>query len=77
VVEPVLVGVGICTASVLVAVLLGLLLSRGLERLFGGRRHRSAEFDDPESAEPEFDDAEPPDAERPDAEPQDAEAPNL
>jgi len=39
VVEPALVGVGVCAASVLVAVIVGLLLSRGLERLFRwGRR---------------------------------------
>lgn len=33
-VEPALVGVGVCAASVLVAVIVGLLLGRGLERLF-------------------------------------------
>jgi len=50
VVEPALVGVGVCAASVLVAVIVGLLLSRGLERLFrGGRRDSpSDEPDEPE-----------------------------
>jgi len=49
VVEPALVGVGVCAASVLVAVIVGLLLSRGVERLFRrGRRHSpSDESDEP------------------------------
>jgi hypothetical protein len=52
VVEPALVGVGVCAASVLVAVIVGLLLSRGLERLFrrGRRDSRSDEPDEPEAA---------------------------
>jgi len=48
VVEPALVGVGVCAASVLVAVLLGLLLSRGGERLFR-RGGRDGPSDDPEA----------------------------
>jgi len=47
VVEPALVGVGVCAASVLLAVIVGLLLSRGLERLFR-RGRRDSPSDDPD-----------------------------
>ena len=46
-VEPALVGVGVCAASVLLAVIVGLLLSRGLERLFR-RGRRDSPSDDPD-----------------------------
>ena len=48
-VEPALVGVGVLAASVLVAVLLGLLLSRGVERLFR-RGRRAGPSDEPDTA---------------------------
>ena len=48
-VEPALVGVGVLAVSVLVAVRLGLLFSRGVERLF--RRGRAAGPDDEPEAE--------------------------
>jgi len=48
VVEPALLGVGVCAASVLVAVIVGLLLSRGLERLFR-RGRRDSPSDEPEA----------------------------
>jgi|GEM_PF-4091125 len=47
-VEPALVGVGVLAVSVLLAVLLGLLVSRGIERLF--RRGRAdGPADEPEA----------------------------
>lgn len=39
-IAPALVGVGLCAASVLVAVVMGLLLSRAAETLIGRRRPR-------------------------------------
>jgi len=62
-VAPALVGVGVLAVSVLVAVLLGLLFSRGVERLFrrarGGRPSAEveAEDDQPDTPEAEADEA--------------------
>jgi ABC-type spermidine/putrescine transport system permease subunit II len=49
VVEPALVAVGVCAASVLVAAVIGLLFSRGMERLFR-RGRRDSPPDQPEDA---------------------------
>jgi hypothetical protein len=57
-VEPALVAVSILAASVLVAVLLGLLLSRGAERLFRlGRRVSPSDETEAETDEPDAPDA--------------------
>jgi hypothetical protein len=76
VVEPALVGVGVCAASVLVAVVLGLLLSRGLEGLFRrGRRDGPSDEDEPAAGNDQPEEADAPsdaEADEAPAEPQEA-----